>query len=784
MAKRPSTHPGRPRRSRLRQLILGGFGAVFLLVAASAGVQLHQVAEFERLIDQGRVATEKMGIITALIEVARSRTRMTNEMILTADPFDKDALRMGLDAKAGRFAQLRERLVAMGLTPREEALLARNGEYAAATLQAQRRAADMAMSDDPQVLEKAHRMLMFEVFPRQGRIIDNFMELARLQRDTVHQATLEAQRRYRRMRVLSAVLFGGSVVLAALVTTLVVRRTGHIEAALHREKERAQVTLRSIGDGVVATDAAGRVQYMNPTAEAITGQRLEEVSGQPVRKVLNARDEGLSRSVADLVHRLVQHGTPVDPSEDVVLANDRGERLHIALTLSRIREVDGHIGGVILSFQDVTESRQMAKRIEFHAHHDALTGLLNRRAFEERVGQALRLYDEGTHVLCAMDLDRFKQVNDRCGHAGGDELLRQLSGRLRRLVRQGDLVARMGGDEFAFFLLNTEREHAMELARALVEAVREHPFLWEGNAFRVGASVGLAEAPAGGETGFQDLLRAADRACYRAKAGGRDRVEVADPVAEEDGAGPERDWLGRVEGALAGEGFTLYGQAIVPFTRRAGNEACVEVLLRLADGGDGPALPAAFLPAAERHGLMPRVDEWVVRGVLERLAGRAEAATVYTVNLAGQSVAEPGFTDRITRLVRESGVDCRRLCFELAETTALADLDAAHAFMSRVRELGCWVGLDNFGSGLSSFAYLRGLPLDLIKVDGELVQQVARDAGSRAMVEAIQGVAAALDLRTVAMCVGDAETEAALRAIGVDMAQGHHLGRPAPLEPG
>jgi Amt family ammonium transporter len=585
------------------------------------------------------------------------------------------------------------------------------------------------------------------------------------------------------MVLLTAVLFAGSLALGLGVALFVLRKTGQIEAALHREKERAQVTLRSIGDGVIATDAAGRVQYMNPTAEAITGHRLDEVAGHPVRRVLNARDEGLDHHVAQLVHRLVHHGSPVDTSDDVVLENARGERLHIALTLSRIREVDGHIGGVILSFQDVTESRRLAKRIEFHAHHDPLTGLLNRRAFEERVGQALRLYDEGTHVLCAMDLDRFKQVNDSCGHAAGGELLRQLSGRLRREVRQGDLVARMGGDEFAFFLVKTDRERALALARALVEAVRGHRFLWEGKVFRVGASIGLAEGPAGGEMGFQDLLQAADRACYQAKAEGRDRVVVADPGQDDARVSPGGDWGERVERALAGEGFALYGQAIVAFTEQAVGGACVEVLLRLADGEVEPAVPAAFLPAAERRGLMPRIDEWVVRRVLERLAREPGSPTVYTVNLAGQSVADPEFVDRIAALLGETEADCGRLGFELAETTALADLGAARAFMGRARELGCRVGLDSFGSGLSSFAYLKGLPLDLIKIDRELVRQVATDATARAMVEAIRGVASSLELRTVAMGVEDGETEAVLRSIGVDMAQGYHLGRPGPLEP-
>jgi diguanylate cyclase (GGDEF)-like protein/PAS domain S-box-containing protein len=768
-------------RSRLRQVILLGFAAIFLLIGLTAAVQWREVGQFPQLIESGRIATEKMDLITSLIEVARSRTRMTSQMIATQDPFDKDALRMRLDEQAAYFAQLRERLVAIGLTEEERLLLEQNGEFVRPALQAQRRAAELAMSDDPEVLREAQRLLMFEAFPLQGRIVDNFMRIAQLQRDKVSEATLQAQSGYERMVYLLIGLTGGSLLLAMLVAVFVVRKTSLIEAALHREKERAQVTLRSIGDAVIATDAVGRVQYMNPAAEVLTGHTLAQVMKRPVGEVLNARDEGRRRSIGEHVLQLVQHGNPGAPSDDVLLVNKQGEELSIALTLARIREVDGRIGGVILSFQDVTESRQLAKRIEFHAQHDALTGLLNRRAFQERVKQALAIYDQGVHVLCAMDLDRFKLVNDSCGHAAGDELLRQLTGRLRAVVRKGDLIARMGGDEFAFFLLNTDLAHAAELAEKLLETVREYRFLWEGKTFRVGASIGLVQGPAGSVVDFQHLLRAADAACYQAKAEGRDRaVVVPYDGASLEAQRQEGEWVSRINEALENDGFALVGQPIVALDAGGGDGGFVEVLVRMGDaGGDIP--PMSFLPAAERYNLMPKIDEWVVRQVLRLLEAERNGARSFAINLSGQSIGDAGFVQRVVDLIERSRVDRGRLCFELTETAAIASLDTAQHFMNVARGMGCQVALDDFGSGLSSFAYIKNLPVDLIKIDGEFIQQLADDKTSRVMVEAIHGVARALGLRTVAEFVGDAETLRILRSIGVDMAQGYYLGRPMPL---
>jgi Amt family ammonium transporter len=544
------------------------------------------------------------------------------------------------------------------------------------------------------------------------------------------------------------------------------------------------VTLRSIGDAVISTDALGRVEYMNPVAELLTGTSLGEAAGRPVGKVFRAVDEANGRPIAFYVQALTQQGTVGEPSDEILLHDAHGRQRLLALTLAPIHDDLGRMVGVIMTFQDVTEARHTARKIEHRAHHDVLTGLLNRHSMEERATQALALYrgESNRHVMCVFDLDRFKVVNDSCGHAAGDELLRQLAMQLRAAVRKGDLLARMGGDEFAVFLLNTSLERALDVAEKLLGVVREFRFLWEGKVFRVGASFGLVETPAGGAAQYEQLLQAADAACYRAKHAGRDRIEILayDDVTQ-DAQRREGEWLGRITAALEHDAFELAVQDAVALQPGWTGPRYQELLVRLRDADGQWIPPMSFLPAAERHQLSTRIDTWVVQRVIRQLQACPQRDLVYAVNLSAQSIGDPQFVDRVIQLVREARVPPARLCFEVTETAAIANLETARRFMTQVRAMGCQVALDDFGAGLSSFAYLKSLPVDLIKIDGQFVGQLLQDRTARVMVEAINGIARALGLTSVAEQVEDAQTLDALRAIGIDLAQGFHCGEPRPL---
>lgn len=779
MRKKPVTTARGP---RLQLVLWAGFLAMFILLALSWVVQLRQVNESFTLIRASDQASEKMGLVTEMIEIARSRARLTAQMIASEDPFEKDELQQKFNQQAGRFVELRQQLRAKALTDAEQAILDQGMELVGPSYRRQQEAAEMAISGAPDALREANRILMFEVFPQQAKIVDNFMQLFQLQRNVTKQASDLANAHYQRVIVLFTLLGSFSLGLAVFIVLFVTRRISHIGQDLQRAKEEAQVTLGSIGDAVIATDTLARVLYMNPIAEVLTGFKLSQARGMPISKVFDAWDERDGRRISEYVYTLAQHGRPRYPSDDVTLRNAFGKELHVALTIATIKEPDGRIGGVILSFQDVTESRQLARHVEYHAHHDALTGLLNRRAMEERVNQALSIYDDATHFFCAMDLDRFKLVNDSCGHAAGDELLRQLSNRLRSMIRKGDLMARMGGDEFAIFLLNVTRDTAAELAEKLLEVVQEYRFLWEGKTFRVGASIGMVESPRDNLVDFAHLLQAADAACYQAKHEGRGRlVEVPYDSAAVVAQRLEGEWVRRINDAIELDGFALHGQPIVPLRSDCDAPPFTEVLLRMYDEDGKLILPMSFLPHAERYGLMPQIDEWVVRQVVQLLAGCDGERTVYFVNLSGQSMGDPAFVDRIARLVAESGVDASRLCFELTETAAIAHLEVAQRFMDTAHEMGCLIALDDFGSGLSSFAYIKNLPLDIIKIDGEFIRQLESDKTSRVMVDAIQGIAGALGLCTIAEFAENEQVLRILREIGIDMAQGFHLASPVPL---
>jgi len=385
--------------------------------------------------------------------------------------------------------------------------------------------------------------------------------------------------------------------------------------------------------------------------------------------------------------------------------------------------------------------------------------------------------------MCAIDLDRFKVVNDTCGHAAGDELLRQLGMHLRSTIRRGDFLARMGGDEFSLFFLNTPIAVAEQIAAKILEIIREYRFHWNGKTFRVGASIGLIETPRDTHADYPSLIQAADTACYQAKDEGRDRIKVL-PYDQSalDAKRREGEWVQRINEAFEQDAFLLVFQDIVHLQETNTTARHWEALIRLRDKDGSLVPPMSFLPAAERYNLMSRIDEWVLGRVLELLKANGSLQGRIAINLSGQSIGDPACVNRLLAAIEASGVAPERLCFELTETTAIANMETATQFMAKARELGCLIALDDFGSGLSSFAYIKNLPVDIIKIDGQFVRQILEDETSRVMVEAIHGIARALSLQTIAEFVENEAIARTLAEIGIDMGQGYHFGAPGQLD--
>ena len=462
----------------------------------------------------------------------------------------------------------------------------------------------------------------------------------------------------------------------------------------------------------------------------------------------------------------------------------------IDYSVAAIRDRMSSIVGAVLVFHDMSRERQYATRLAHLASHDALTGLLNRRGFEHRLNMVLAEGQEKefNHAVLYLDLDQFKVVNDTCGHAAGDELLRQVSALLRPRLREGDTVARLGGDEFGVLLEHCPPQPALRLAEGLRNAIGGFHFIWKTRSFNVGVSVGLVNVSDRLQT-LALVLSAADSACYMAKDKGRNRVQVyspeSDEVAQRHG---EMEWVDRIKQALAENRFCLYAQ---PVQRTHGNDASppyTEVLLRLRDEDSNKLIPPTeFIPAAERYHLMPAIDRWVITnafGVLARQlgsTGNVDSIGTCGINLSGASIGDNDFLDFVHAQFAHFKIPHSYICFEITETTAVTSLSKAAAFIEALRGLGCQFALDDFGVGASSFTYLRHLPVDYVKIDGSFVKDMLQDPVGHAMVEAIHRIGHIMGKKTIAESVESRAILAALRTIGVDYAQGFGIAMPAPF---
>ncbi len=545
-------------------------------------------------------------------------------------------------------------------------------------------------------------------------------------------------------------------------------------AALHAQGERLRVILNAVADGVIATDVAGHVTYLNPVAEAITGKRRKEVKGRLLAEVLPIGE-------AQAAALLASATGPAQGQPDHSMAKLHGPAgaiAHVTLSAQSMHDAAGELVGAVIAIRDVTEAQEMQARLHFQATHDALTGLTNRSEFERRLATLLAAPATGCDMLLYLDLDQFKIVNDTCGHAAGDELLRQVATIMLGDLRDNDTLARLGGDEFGLILRRAAPEQGLTVAQRLRETVSDFHFVWSDKVFPMGVSIG-AVLLAPGQMSITDALRVADAACYIAKERGRNRVHLSavDDQAIEQRKG-EMNWVGRIHEALREQRFVLYTQRLQGLGPDNAAEEHHEVLVRMLDRHGGLIAPAAFIHAAERYGLMPQIDRWIVGTVLARAAA---GSTTYAINLSGATVCDETFLAFVQQSFCEHGTDPRRICFEITETAAIANLRQATTLIRELKVMGCRFSLDDFGSGMSSFAYLKHLPVDYLKIDGSFVKDMLDDPVDRAMVESINHIGHVMKLRTVAEFVENDAVLDALREIGVDYAQGYWVQKPVPM---
>jgi len=582
------------------------------------------------------------------------------------------------------------------------------------------------------------------------------------------------------------------LVVGASISQSMLRQSERVEQALlasesgrAAERERAQVTLGSIRDGVISTDDAGRVEYLNAAAAAITGWTQSAAKGQLLHTVLRLIDHEGSEPLRAHVMHLLNQGGAIEPFVDAVLIRRDGKLVPIDESIAPIRDREGRIAGVVAAFRDVSQERALSEQLLHQATHDSLTGLANRREFETRLQAALAQHEaSGRHfTVLYLDLDQFKVVNDTCGHPAGDELIRQVAERVDDLLRGTDLLARLGGDEFGVLLADCLLANGLKVAEKIRSDLADLRFTWRDRSFVVSASVGAVALEANLRS-VADVLAAADSACYLSKDGGRNRVTVYRPDDSQLQARTgEMEWVTRVARALELGSFELHAQEIRPLAAGR-DDSRYEILLRLVDERGGLVSPMAFIPAAERYGMMNRVDAWVIERAFSELGAfvrEGGSLPIFVVNLSGSSLADPGLLQLIKRHLDAAHLPPERICFELTETAAVGNLAGASRLMRELKALGCHLALDDFGSGMSSFAYLRNLPVDFLKIDGNFVKDMHVDLVDRAMVASIHNVGRVMGLRTIAEWVENEAIVAELSTIGIDYAQGYAIAHPVPL---
>lgn len=560
------------------------------------------------------------------------------------------------------------------------------------------------------------------------------------------------------------------------------------ETQVFEEKERAEVTLQSIGDGVITTDAAGNIDYLNPVAQDLTGWDKRRARGVPVDEIMTIVNEHTRLSVENPVRRCLNEGRVINLAQDSLLIAKDGKEVPIQDSAAPIRDRIGNIIGAVMVFHDVSKETRLFRQLSYQASHDATTGLINRREFENQLVAALERSNEDpgfASALLYVDLDQFKVVNDTFGHSAGDELLRQVTEIIQAKIRSTDIVARLGGDEFGVLLENCDQTRAMEVAEAIRLAIEEHRFVWQDAFTNVRCSIGVVIATADSPSGAS-VMSSADVACYSAKDMGRNQIHLYQD-SDASMRHEEMKWVSRITSAVEEDRLELFFQPIVNIAGNCEDDpGHYELLLRMRDESGALVQPDQFIPAAERYNMMSTLDRWVIRAALTQLADRRQddgaARFTLAINLSGTSLSEDRFLEFVIDELSKYSLPEGAICFEITETAAISNLARVIHFMQALKKLGCKFSLDDFGSGLSSFTYLKNLPVDYLKIDGQFISNVVDDSVDESMVRAISEVGQAMGILTIAERVETKDVLDKLAVLGVAYAQGYYIARPASVQ--
>ncbi len=766
----------------LKSIVLMGFALLFILMAVLITIGLSSMKQNDNRL--ARVVNEqnaKLEQLTTMRIIGRERVILLFSAISSIDPFDQEADLIHVDELATEFLLARNKFQSLGLNPTEKSNLARALKIVALTAKKQSDVINLIRNGQR---AQAQEKLVNDVIPLQLAISATYNDLISLQKKVAYNTIAEAKRDNDSTFLIMLFLVAVTFFLGLIIAIEVLRRITQIENALFDEKELAEITLHSIADGVIVIDQHGLVTYLNPVAESLTGWDAERALNRPLNHIYNIVSEDTRTPIdyADLLRQL--DGPILGVGHNLLIRRD-GYEFSIKDSAAPIKNRNGLAVGSVIVFNDVTEAHNLTQQLSWQASHDALTGLVNRREFDIKLHAAVGApkNQKRQQVLLFLDLDKFKLINDTCGHIAGDEFLRQLSRILTTRVRASDTLARLGGDEFAILLDTCNIDSALAIAENLRQMVAEFKFTWEDKSFEIGVSIGVVVLDEQISSAVE-ALAAADAACYKAKHEGRNQIQVFQGKDALENQRDETVWVQKITRALEENHFRLYYQKITPAAHPPTTSMHHEILLRMVDDDGQVISPASFIPAAERYGLMLGIDRWVVINMLSWLKAHPphpSNPTIYSLNLSGHTLGDPRSLDFIVEQLNAANLPAGTISFEITETVAIANLSHAMHFISTLKMMGCLFSLDDFGSGMSSYAYLKNLDVDFLKIDGTFVRNMVNDPIDMAMVESINRIGHVMGIQTIAEFVENDAIYQALVKLGVDYAQGYACHKPEPL---
>lgn len=727
---------------------------------------------------------QKAWLLSELRLLVNKRTAGIQKMLLIDDPIMISEELVQFRSLAGKYVQKWDELSKLPFNTEEANVLKKLSQLIQQNTTRQAHIGDLIHNRQ---LDEARQELLEKVLPAQSIVFSQMEQLTQLQENASRHAVEEAQNIYKHM-VWTMILLAVSIItVLSIVAGQVVKRLHKTEYDNHFEKERSFTALDSIADAVITTDAKGNIDQFNQAASKLCGLEGSHNIKQPLDKILSFKTILSGNLQANPARQVVETGQALHLYEDIYLICKKNKELAIELSASPIFDLQGKISGAVLVIKDISKMRALTDELAHQARYDSLTGLLNRYEFENRLEQSIteaRRYPDEQTWFCYLDLDQFKIINDTRGHLTGDELLKQVAAKLISITRDVDHVGRMGGDEFTIVLKRCNKETAIKIMERIRNELHAMRFCWDGKCFTITASIGVVEITARSGNVY-DVLKTADTACYIAKEEGRNRIHLFD---EDDAVSTQRrgemEWVHRIYHAIEAQQFVLFYQKI-KLLNNTDQMLHGELLLRMRDNDGNIISPYSFIPAAERYNLMPEIDRHVVHLALNTISRYYDHPLVrdgmFAINLSAQSLSDDKFLDFVLLLLASTRVNPKNLCFEITETAAISNLVKATKFITTLKEKGCLFALDDFGSGLSSFAYLKNLPVDFIKIDGGFVKGMLSSSLDHALVSSVNQIGHVVGIQTIAEFVESTEIEQRLREMGIDFLQGYGIARPEPF---